>query len=724
MTRIAILLFVIALAVCSLGLKAGIAADAPGAKERFEQALTDFREANYHLAFAGAGETARLFPGTVWEGRALFLAGMAGAALGELDIAAKDFALSKDKEPELADYVDFIMANAYMDAGMTAEAIELYISAAKARPDGAVANESLLRAGRALDGLKDYARSSEVLKTLVGKRANRPTMAEALYLLAMAEANSGSVDEAFGRYDKLMLDYPESGFVKKAAEALKPFATAEKPLPAPDIKDRMSMADILSSLGYYKSAADEYEDALAGMPDDYPKRGDALMGLGYNRYKARKNGAAIDTLLGIADSGRYPDKSPEALYWLARTYLRLGNEDKFRAAANRCADEYPGSERAADCLLALGVEFAYDGKYQEALDVLKRLTAGYRHSDDYPDAVWRMGWTQFLAGDYRASEETLRGLYERFPDSDHTARGMYWRARALGALGKTAESGKLYKELEDKYGLSYYGVLAENPGARLTAGGEAQVNAAPQDDPVAASSNDRALNRALELGAVGLEEYGVRDLMKVERRYSSGRSSVKTLAAAYAELGEYKRPLEMAERLYRTRMRTGRTPIPDDMMRIIFPDGFWDVITREAKAFGVDPCLVAALVREESHFDPRVVSPAGAMGLMQLMPKTAALVCRKLGRPKPTEEGLRQGEYNLPLGICHLGYLLDKHDGRLVYALAEYNAGSTALGRWMEKIPDATDDVFVENIGYPETRGYVRRVIRNYGIYRRLYGAR
>jgi soluble lytic murein transglycosylase len=127
------------------------------------------------------------------------------------------------------------------------------------------------------------------------------------------------------------------------------------------------------------------------------------------------------------------------------------------------------------------------------------------------------------------------------------------------------------------------------------------------------------------------------------------------------------------------------------------------------------------LIRQESLFDARARSPAAAVGLMQLIPPTAARVARQLGLAVPSQERLFEPEVNLILGTQYLKDLLERYSNNWPKALAAYNAGEAAVDRWEREI--VTDDIeeFVEQIPYVETRGYVKLVLRNHRIYKRLY---
>ena len=134
----------------------------------------------------------------------------------------------------------------------------------------------------------------------------------------------------------------------------------------------------------------------------------------------------------------------------------------------------------------------------------------------------------------------------------------------------------------------------------------------------------------------------------------------------------------------------------------------------------LDPYLAAAIIREESHYNVRAVSPVGALGLMQLMPATAERVARRLGVSLDNRDALLSRETNIMLGVTYLEQLLKRFEGKPMYAVAAYNAGPNAVSAWIQEHGAKEPDEFVESIPYRETRLYVKRVLRSYRQYQRL----
>jgi soluble lytic murein transglycosylase len=158
------------------------------------------------------------------------------------------------------------------------------------------------------------------------------------------------------------------------------------------------------------------------------------------------------------------------------------------------------------------------------------------------------------------------------------------------------------------------------------------------------------------------------------------------------------------------------------LLRVTFPFPYRELVRREAREWGVDPIVLAAIIRQESAFKADIVSRAGAIGLMQLMPPTGAQLARAHG-PRPFYEGaLTRPEVNLHLGAAFFVEMSARYDDDLPLVLSAYNAGPTRANRW-RLFPEASDPLrFTERIPFDETRGYVKSVRRNLGLYRALYG--
>jgi soluble lytic murein transglycosylase len=160
----------------------------------------------------------------------------------------------------------------------------------------------------------------------------------------------------------------------------------------------------------------------------------------------------------------------------------------------------------------------------------------------------------------------------------------------------------------------------------------------------------------------------------------------------------------------------------DALLRLVYPFPYQGIIEREANRNGLDPYLVAGLIRQESGFLASARSPAGALGLMQIMPATGTSLARELGVGNFHTTRLTEPELNVRMGTRYLATMLARYDGRVVDALSAYNAGPTRMARWRAFPEHGDAELFTERIPFAETRNYARIVQTNAAIYRALYG--
>ena len=164
--------------------------------------------------------------------------------------------------------------------------------------------------------------------------------------------------------------------------------------------------------------------------------------------------------------------------------------------------------------------------------------------------------------------------------------------------------------------------------------------------------------------------------------------------------------------------------VPTIYWKLLFPQPYWNDIVTNSQANGLDPYLVASLIRQESEFNAGVVSHANAYGLMQLLPSVGKAAAKKVGLKGFTTNQLLNPSVNIQLGTWNLKQVLGRFGGQVEYALGAYNAGDVPVRQWMAT-GDYTDiPEFVESIPYTETREYVQAILRNREMYRALYPGR
>jgi soluble lytic murein transglycosylase len=231
--------------------------------------------------------------------------------------------------------------------------------------------------------------------------------------------------------------------------------------------------------------------------------------------------------------------------------------------------------------------------------------------------------------------------------------------------------------------------------------------------------DDEHVVKARLLANAGLNEY-----IPAEIQAADGSEEWGAFAEAeiYASDGETFRAMRVLKRALPFYTSAPIETIPKGCWKILFPQPYWTAIQQESAKNGLDPYMVASLIRQESEFNPGAISSANAFGLMQLLPSVGRSMAKQEGVKHFNENELFNPETNIKLGTRYLKQTLDKFDGQAPYAFAAYNAGDSRVADWQSIGKYHGMDEFVESIPFTETREYVEAILRNESIYRELNG--
>jgi soluble lytic murein transglycosylase len=331
----------------------------------------------------------------------------------------------------------------------------------------------------------------------------------------------------------------------------------------------------------------------------------------------------------------------------------------------------------------------------------------------YPaDARASLARFRLAARAYRAGQlDSAAALYQSEVDAGGPQRNAarFWLGKIALARGDTAAARGTWRALVREDSLGYYGIRARrDTDLPPLAVGPAAV-AAP---PAAVAGGLARLDTLL---LAGLDTAAQAEVRAVLARPPQDLDALLAWSEGLGQRGFGSAAVRLGWQ--------AALKVPGDprVLRAIYPWPNRGAVEAEAEEFGVDALLLAALVRQESVFDVEALSPAGARGLAQLLPGTAALTARGLDVTF-YPEWITVPDLNLHLGAAHLAELLRRF-GRLEAAVAAYNAGPSPVRRWLERDGTEDPDQFIELIPFPETRGYVRSVLRNRELYRALYAA-
>jgi soluble lytic murein transglycosylase len=391
--------------------------------------------------------------------------------------------------------------------------------------------------------------------------------------------------------------------------------------------------------------------------------------------------------------------------------IRGGDAAGAERALLRVPARFPrDSEPAAQSLFLVADLAANRGHDDSARTFFHAVAARYPNTPSARRAAFQAALIGFLGGKHRLAADEFDRLADRGGDESFAAR--YWAGRAYHELGDSAKALARWREVLGRSPDSYYALRASR---RLGVPFQPFRNAR---DSMPLQPPDEPLARARRLEELGLRVEAKLELDAFGAAAGGAPDQLVGRALALSGGGWYARALRLSQRAQDRGAGLDRT-----MAELLYPLPFERALRGEAAAASVDPLLAAAVIRQESAFDPAARSSADARGLMQVLPAVGGQLARKAGLPEWDAALLFQPDVNLTFGIDHLARDL----ARLEWperALAAYNAGYDRVLRWGSiRGIDTDPEVFVERIPFVETRDYVRRVTRNRAVYAALYPA-
>jgi soluble lytic murein transglycosylase len=425
------------------------------------------------------------------------------------------------------------------------------------------------------------------------------------------------------------------------------------------------------------------------------------------------------------------DQKGEVLLRLGLVAAERYQYPKARAIFAEC--QALGGPVAPECALAAARVDYDDRRYADAANHALALGA----ADDpavVEEALWLGGWSAYLAGDPAGAAASLERLVVEFPDSPQVEAAAYWRARSLERLERWEEAAGAYAELTSTAPLGFYGLFARlrldtlvvlPPLLSLTP--SPVLEGPPQIARALGADRPRSIDRAIALFEAGLALEGAEELLAAADHYRETPEAARGAAAILDLFRHYGRDAWVFLFSRMVAESHGRAPEDDPgylrVWRDAYPQPFEEEVAKACRASGLDASLVYAVMRTESRFRADAVSPAGARGLMQLMPATARAIGRKVPGARGHARRYRAPEANIWLGASYLREMVERYAGRVPLALGAYNAGPGALDRWVRLFGGLEIDEFIERAPYDETRRYMRRTVETYYIYRALYQA-
>ncbi len=615
----------------------------------------------------------------------------------------------------LDDYAEYFETKADIAAGDNAEAAKLVRGFDKRFP-GSIFNDQIpeLEAS-ALLGMNDAAAAQRVLNAAAStSAAGRPGFELARAQIA-EQLNQNAA--AISIYKHLLLGRPLSSEASTASDRLKALGAAN----TLTLAEMRSLADAYYRAHRYREASSEYH-ALASRTglDDTTRDGFLVSAADCDR-KLNK--------LSVSDAEALPDTPDEngahRMYLLMELARDRADTDMQQSIVGQMETRFPKSPWLAEALFSSGNMYLLRRDYPKAIEYYGYLADHLPDNKYAATANWRAGWLNYRLGNFAEASRLFDAQINRYPSANETVSALYWRGRLYETRDHNpAHAVSNYRAIVRTYQHYYYAQLSRD---RLAALGNTQPADTPildQFQPAAPPELDDSfpedsehLAKAKLLANAGLNSY-IDDEISADP--DSKNWSALAEAQIYASYGETFRALRALKRALPSAASTPFKSIPYVYWRILFPEPYWSTIKAESTKYNLDPYLVASLIRQESEFNPTVVSYANAYGLMQLLPSVGREMARKEGIRNFRTFQLLDPQINIKLGTRYLRQMIDQFGGVTEYALAAYNAGGNRVSDWRDAGTYQGMDEFVESIPFTQTREYVEGILRNMEIYKGL----
>lgn len=650
---------------------------------------------------------------------------LAWLVLGYAHVLDKDYAKAidplshaKPHAGDLGDYVAYYLGVSYLQTGHTAEALANLSDFAQAHPDSLLIRDAQLSYA---DALLAEGQAAEAVPIL--EKMRLPTRSDIEFALGRAYAANGQTVKAAETFENIYYTMPTSAEADSANAELRKLPG----VPAPAAAQLRIRAEGLMARKRYAEAADEYRSlASIAAPEDRPALELALADALHRAGRNREAKQIVDSLGPLSG-----EMNAQRLYLLGQAAFAASDNPTFFQTVDELRQAAPTSPWLEQALISAANLHLVHHEYDQALDAFREAQQRFPTGAKASYVHWKAAWLTFRQGRNEEAKKAFEEQIALYPSGSETPAALYWRARLAEEDNQPGMARAFYQRLSERYRNFYYAELGRERMKKLPAA-DATTDYAILDRVPPLQSDVKIMDsepprdelhvqKAELLGNGGLVDFAVRELQAAAAK-DAGSWAISETAQLYVETGHYDRAIEYMKRSSPNYFALDIPDLPRKYWEALFPKPYWSDLKRNSLANGLDPYLVASLIRQESEFNPVAVSRANAVGLMQLLPKTGKAVAKEVKLKRYNASQLYTPAVNLELGTRYFKGMVDKFGGSFEYALAAYNAGSDRVTEWLGQGKYRDEQEFVESIPFTETREYVQAIMRNASVYKQLYG--
>jgi len=628
--------------------------------------------------------------------------------------------------PALSDYYAYHLAYAELLTGDVDGAVAA-LTTYRMNPveSSPLAGKINLIYARALLDKRDPDTSMKALEVLQSAYKELP-QPDGDFAMGLAYEALGERGQAALSYGRVFYEYPNTDLAAQSSTAIDRLRSAlGKDFPTPPVSQQLDRCQKWLDARQFLKARQEYTalaDRLEGAEKDAAK-----VGIGKSDYLAGDAAVAYRYLkaLHVADK----DADAERLYWLTEASRKTDNETEMMDAVHSLEEHYPKSPWRLKALIAAGNQYLVANQAAKATPLFRAAAEIFPDDNSAAYAHWKVAWDAYLA-DKPERGTLMREQVERYPDDTRASTALYFLGRIAESANKYAEARAYYDRVNVEFPHYFYGVLARQRVRDKVADAMPDTDAVmwledvewPVRRDLSASEANPATARRIDRARL-LMSAGQPDLAESELHFGSKQPTEQPqlLAMELAQSADSAfRALRVMKSFSADYLSLPLGNAPEKFWEMLFPLPYKDEVFGNARERGIDPWDVAALIRQESEFNPAAKSPANARGLMQLEPSTGRMLGRQQGMSVPTSL-LFNPSVSIRLGTEYLKQQLKSWNGDWYRTLAAYNAGPGRVHQWLAGANFRDPVEFLESIPFNETREYIQAVVRNADIYREIY---
>lgn len=666
------------------------------------------------------------------------------------DYLAAEYYFNKIKETYkmLADHINYYLAKSLLMQGKYDLSAKNYSRIKNIYPDSIFYEKANLEYADLLYLQQKYSEAETNYESFVKNFPKSELLPYALFQLAICQEKNSKFESAFENYKKIWLNFPENEFADDAFKNITSLSDRNLIGPfKPSNEQLYSRGAIFFDLYQYENAIGEFNKIIeAGKNSSlssalYSK---TLFKLGMSYFNLRDYSKSTELLISCYE--KFPSESyaDDSLYFLGRAFTSLGQEDNSISYYQKVLSKFPQGNFADDSLYRIGRIYFLRGDLESAAANYEKIINNYPGGDKIPDAYWELGWIQFKSGDYNSAKNTFQGMKVKFKGTSIGEEAMFWEARSLQKLGENDAAANIYKEIIDSKTYSYYAFASQR--SLKSMGIEYGI---PKIDNTVYPYNPKInellpeiykdtdnnnsgsgsgqngkfthIDKAKEL--LNLEFYisATKEIEAGSGELEQDNLSILEISTLYLEAKDYLNSQKLIAKYFSKLKSNLNEPYKDYIYYLLYPYGFKEYIDKYSKQFNIDPLFVLAVIREESRFQPDAGSYAGALGLMQIIPKTGKGIASQLGITKFENQMLLDPELSIKMGAYYLSRQLESFNQNKYYAAGAYNGGPGSMNKWISSWGDKDIEEFIEYVSYDETRNYIKKVMGSYFFYKMLY---